>query len=553
MRRAVAQQALDRLVVQAAVLAEAARLHVAVPDASLREAVFSIPAFQDAGGHFDRARLQQFLARAGMTEPRFLGLMREDVAQRELVGTLAAGAPAAGSMVSRLFAFQGQTRTATRVELPFSAVPEPPAPDAATLHRWYDDNPDRFRTPEERRVKMVILSVDTVARGIEVPEDKLHAAYDARSAEFHVPEKRSVEVATLPDQARAAAVAQQWRLGADWDAVQKAATDAGGSGVVLADALPGEMPAPELARAVFAAPPGTVTGPVQEPFGWAVLVVTGVTAAVDRPFEAVRAELATRLAREQAQAALPGKVQALQDALAGGTTLDELPGDLGAAAVEGTLDAQGNTPDGEPAPIPGPPGLRQAIVAQAFNTAAGQPPSVSNGPDGAVFSLQVLAVTPPAARPYDDVAAAVLADWRRARVRHVQDAAAAGLLAAVQDGKPLVQAAAAAGLHTSAVPAVGRGQPPAGVPSELARALLGLKPGEATMVETPDGFTVAVLDAVRDPDPKTDALGVTQLREALSRSMGEDAAATYAAALRDRDRPRINAAAVDAVLGQGGG
>ena len=41
-----------------------------------------------------------------------------------------------------------------------------------------------------------------------------------------------------------------------------------------------------------------------------------------------------------------GKVQ---DALAGGTTLDDLPGDLGVAAVTGTLDAQGNTADGKPA------------------------------------------------------------------------------------------------------------------------------------------------------------------------------------------------------------
>ena len=43
----------------------------------------------------------------------------------------------------------------------------------------------------------------------------------------------------------------------------------------------------------------------------------------------------------------------VDDLLASGAPLDELPGDLGLAGVTGTLDAQGNTPDGTPAPIPG--------------------------------------------------------------------------------------------------------------------------------------------------------------------------------------------------------
>ena len=38
-----------------------------------------------------------------------------------------------------------------------------------------------------------------------------------------------------------------------------------------------------------------------------------------------------------------------------GAGLDELPSDLGLVGVAGTLDAQGNTQDGKPAPIPGPP------------------------------------------------------------------------------------------------------------------------------------------------------------------------------------------------------
>ena len=40
---------------------------------------------------------------------------------------------------------------------------------------------------------------------------------------------------------------------------------------------------------------------------------------------------------------------------------------IGLAAVTGTLDAGGNTPSGEPAPIPGSPALRDAVIKAAFD------------------------------------------------------------------------------------------------------------------------------------------------------------------------------------------
>ena len=85
LRRMVAQQTLNRLIVQEAVQARAARMDLTVPDAELRDAVFAIPAFHGANGAFDRSVMNAALGRAGLSEPRFLQLMRDDMTQRELV------------------------------------------------------------------------------------------------------------------------------------------------------------------------------------------------------------------------------------------------------------------------------------------------------------------------------------------------------------------------------------------------------------------------------------------------------------------------------------
>lgn len=571
LRRMVAQQTLNRLIVQEAVQARAARMDLTVPDDQLRDAVFAIPAFHGAGGTFDRATMNAALQRAGLSEPRFLALMRDDMTQRELIEAVKAGVSAPASLVGHVFAYEAETRVADTVAFPLSSVPPPAAPAQAVLQRWYANHPEDTRTPELRRIKAVVISPDTVARSVDVTDAQLQAAYDARAAQFHQPEKRSVDVVTAADKGRAETLATLWRGGVAWSGIQAAATQAGSAGaggaaggasaasgataVSLDDSTAEQIPSPDLARAVFAAKTGEVVGPVQGSLGWVVLKVSKVTPAVEQSFEQAREALRPEVAREAATGQVDARVSRLQDALAGGTSLDELPGDLGAAAVEGSLDARGRTGAGEPAPLPGDAALHEAVIRQAFAQKVGDPAQVVQGPGQSAFALVVEAVTPPSARPYAEVAAQVLADWRADQVRHGREAAAARVLAAVQGGQSLATAAAVEGAKVATTPAIGRAAPPKGVPGVLAQAVFGLKDGEATMVEDTaseagGGFVVAVLKAVQAATQAGDPIGYGQIRDALSRGMGDDAEITYASALRGLAKPRINQAVLERVAAE---
>ncbi|MGI4977418.1 MAG: peptidyl-prolyl cis-trans isomerase [Janthinobacterium lividum] len=563
LRRMVAQQTLNRLVVQEAVQARAARMDLSVPDDALRDAVFAIPAFHGANGSFDRTVMNAALGRAGLSEARFLQLMRDDMTQRELVEALKSGMSAPGSLVGHIFAFEGETRVAQTVSFPLAGVAEPAAPAMAVLQRWYANHPEDFRTPELRRIKAVVISPDTVARSIDVTDAQLQAAYDAKSAQFHQAEKRSVDVVTAADKGRAETLATLWRGGVPWTGVQAAATQKGtGAGaaapattVSLDDATEDQIPSPELAKAVFAAKAGEVVGPVQGSLGWVVLKVSKVTPPVSEDFAQAKEGLRTEVARELAAGQVDARVSRLQDALAGGTSLDELPGDLGAAAVQGTLDAQGRTAAGEPAPLPGDAALHDAVVKQAFAQKVGDAAQVVQGPGQSAFALVVEAVTPPSPKPYAEVADAVLADWRADEVRHGREAAAARLLAAVQGGQSIETAAAVEGAKVGTTPPIGRQAPPKGVPGVLAQVVFTLKQGEATMVEDAageagGGFVVAVLQTVTPATQAGDPIGYGQMRDALSRGMGDDAEITYASALRALAKPRINQAVLDRVAEQ---
>jgi peptidyl-prolyl cis-trans isomerase D len=588
MRREVASAAVQGLVGQAVITQEERRLGIVVPDEAVRQAVFAIPQFRGPTGQFDRATFEAVLRNNGLTEPRFLEIVRGNLAEKQLLETVAAGAVPPGVLVDQIFAYQFEKRSADMVELPFNAVPAPPAPDEAVLRRWYDNHPDFYSSPEYRRIKAAVLSPETLAKDIPITDAELRTAYDARKAQYVKPERRSVQVIQVPDAAKAQALAGEWRGGpaagsaagaggvggaaggsgasagaagagaagggGDWAAMQTAAKDAGGSAIELDDVVESGLPTAELGHAVFSATPGTVSDPVKGLAGWQILKVTKVTPGETQSFEQVKDALRQLVLDEKAADLIYDRANKVDNILASGSGLDELPTDLGLAGVAGTMDAEGNTFDGKPAPIPGGDALRQALIAAAFQAHKGDPPRLTEVPPkgsgvSSYYALTVEDVIPPAPKPFEQVKDAVLADWTHDAVRHTQETAAAKLLTAVQHGQKLADAAAVAGVTVTRTPLTGREQAAQGVPTELLRPLFNLKLGEPTMVETPDGFIVAVPAEIVAPDRKSDPAGYDQVRAFLGRSLGQDVNEIFAQTLRDRAQPRINQQNLDSISG----
>jgi peptidyl-prolyl cis-trans isomerase D len=546
-RQAVAEQALRQLVIQAAFAVEVNNLHLRVPDEALRQATFQTKAFQGPSGQFDPATFQSVLRNNGLTEDRYLNLMRTDMGQRQLVEAVRAGGYSPDLLNRLVFQFQGEKRIADLVSLPFAAAPAPPAPTEEQLDRQYADTTNDYVTPEMRRIKAVILSPETIARDVDVGEDELRSYYEQHKAEFEKPEQRSVQVIVVPTEAAARTMATSWIAGADWDAMQKVAAAGNASAVELDDTAKAAFPAADLAQAVFAATPDTITGPVKSDQGWDLFRVVKVTPGTQRSFDQVKAELKPRVALERAMDLVYDRANKVQDALAGGAKLDELPAGLGLAAVTGTLDAQGNTPQGAPAPVPGTAALRQALIARAFQISPTDPPTLEDGPDHSFYAVTIEGITPPAIKPLAEVKDQVREDWLRDTRRHEQDVVAARLLTAVKGGGSLTEAANLAGLKVQRTPALGRGKPPEGIPGELVQPLFATDAGKPGMMEADGAFWVFVPLEVQKPDPATDPAGVDRVRLELASAVSADLETTFALALRDREKVTVNRRVLDSV------
>lgn len=533
-RRAIAEGTVARLVALRAISAEATQRGIVVTDDALRQTILAAPGFQGPDGRFSRLQFESFLRNNGLTESRFLDLLRGDLARQQLVGAVRAGAAAPQTLARAVHAFHAEQRVADLVELPLMAAPAPPEPTETQLVRFHENNPDLFSAPEFRQFDLVLLAPEDVAREIRLSDRELREAFEERRAEFATPERRRIAQAVLPDREAARAIAETWRNGAAFAAIAAEAQAAGGSAIELGLIDRSGLPLPELAEPAFAVRTGGVTDPVQSPFGWHVLHVAAIEPAREQSFEAVKDELARIVALERAADLIYARANRIEDSIAEGIALTEVARRHELRLIQGTMDAEGRDPAGNPIDLGAEAG---ELITAVFEARIGETTRLSETRGGVFYAVRVGSVTPPALRPLAEVEREVRAAWERAERRRAMEEQAAALIAETRTGRPLDEVARAAGWSPRRTEPFTRDARGGAFPPQLAAALFALKRGEATMIELGAGFVVA---AVAEIIPgAAEASAIAARRQELAAALAGDLEAQFVQALRDRADVRI--------------
>lgn len=543
-RRAIAEATVARLVALRAISAEAAQRGVVVTDDALRATILAAPGFQGPDGRFSRLQFDSFLRNNGLTEGRFLDLLRSDLARQQLVGSVRAGAAAPQTLARAVQAFHAEQRVADLVELPLMAAPAPPQPTEAQLARFHENNADLFSAPEFRQFDLVLLSPEDVAREIRLSDRELREAFEERRAEFATPERRRIAQAVAPDREAARAIAEAWRAGADFAAIAAQAQAAGGSAIELGLIDRSGLPLPELADPAFAASAGAVTDPVQSPFGWHVLHVAAIEPGREQGFEAVKDELARIVALERAADLIYARANRIEDSIAEGIPLTEVARRHELRLIQATMDAEGRDPDGNRIEL-GPEAGE--IISAVFESRIGETTRLSETRGGVFYAVHVGSVTPPALRPLAEVEREVRAAWERAERRRAMEEQAAALIAETRVGRPLDEVARAAGWSPRRTEPFTRDVRGGAFPPQLAAALFALKRGEATMIETGSGFVVAAVAEIIPGAAEGPAIAARQ--QELAEALAGDLEAQFVQALRDRADVRIVPGATRLIAG----
>jgi peptidyl-prolyl cis-trans isomerase D len=528
------RQVLAGLVNRAALDNEAARLGLSVGDATVAAELGKISAFQGISGTFDREAYALTLQQNGTNEAAFEASLRRDVARALLAGAVAGGVVSPAPLTDTLVAFAGEKRGFSLLVLDDTALDAPlAAPTPAEVQAHYDANIATYTRPEAKRVEYAALLPETIAATMEVPEDEVQKAYDARLSEFMIPEKRLVERLVYPDEAAALAAKARLDQGTSFDDLVAE------RGLSLEDVDLGDVTREELegaADAVFAlTEPGTV-GPLPSALGPALYRMNAILAAQETTLDAARPELLQILQTEAAARAIADKVEAIDDALAGGASLQDLSTEFGMTLASTDYAAGADDND----TITGYTAFRSAADALA----EGDFPEAILLEDGGLVAMQLVEILPPSPVPLDKITDKVTEATGAEALARALAAKAAAAKTAVEAGATLESQ----GTLTPVAPTDRQATLDVG-PAVVLETAFQMQPGEIRVIE--DGSFVALLrlDSITAAEVTSEEGQELQdaIRQNLDRSIAEDMAALFTATVGQQAGIALDQAVIDAV------
>ncbi|MDF3382699.1 MULTISPECIES: peptidyl-prolyl cis-trans isomerase [unclassified Sulfitobacter] len=524
---------LQRIVRNRALDHEADEMGISIGDATLRDEIVAISAFQGIDGNFDREGYRFALQQSGMSEAEFERSIREEAARGLLQRAILGGVSMPDTYARTLVDYVAEERSFTWARLSEDDLDAPlPAATEDELRAYYDANTDDFMLPASKSITYAWLAPEDLLDEVEVPEEELRAEYDARSDEYDQPERRLVERLVFADQEAADRAAAALEVdGTTFEALVEE------RGLALADVDLGDVAKSDLddaADAVFSAESGDIVGPLPSSLGPALFRVNAILPAQHVPFEEAREVLEETLAISRATRAVEARAQEVDDQLAGGATLEDLAQETKMRL--GTIDWTQDSSEG----IAAYGAFREAAAGLSANDF----PQIDQLEDGGVFAMRLDETKEARPEPFEEARDAVETAWRNAQVVEALTEKAESLTETLGEEGGFE----AAGLTPQLGEGLTRSSYVDGTPDDFMDQVFDLDEGGVAVLPAGDSVVVLRLDAVTPAgeDDQTQAL-MDRLSQQLDQALAQGLFDIYSnAVMRDAD-PQIDQRAVNAV------
>jgi peptidyl-prolyl cis-trans isomerase D len=239
----------------------------------------------------------------------------------------------------------------------------------------------------------------------------------------------------------------------------------------------------------------------------------------------------------------------VEDARAGGATLQEAAQKLKLPVVTVDADRSGRDPAGKPVT-----GLADAneVISNAFNNDVGVDTYPIETQGGYVW-YEVEAITPARDRTLDEVKSEVAQHWREDQIAERLKAKAADLIGKAKQGNGFDKLAAAAGVKVETASGLTRGATPPGVPGKVVGAAFHTAKGGfgSSDGDQPTQWFVFQVTDVKTPVLEPDSDQGKKINQLLEASLKDDVFTQYLAWIEDYLGTTVNQSMLAQAVGGG--
>jgi len=312
---AMREEVLDRLIQDALLQRHKLASRIYVSDLRLREEIGSIPNLRQPDGSFNLDQYKALLSSQGKSEFQFEQNLREELALRALPDALGSSGYLSNKVLNSIVAAQLEGREVRQRLFSAKTFRDQLKPTDEELEAFFKQEAKRFEQAALADVDLLTLSVKDLIASERVDAQAVKTFYDQNPQRFGEPEQRRAShillelsgSASESDRAKALDQAQSIlrsiREGKDFAQLARqfskdsgSAAQGGDLGFFGRDAM-----VKAFADAVFALKAGELSEPVVSEFGVHIIKLTEIRVAKLKAFERVRGDIELQLKQETAQ------------------------------------------------------------------------------------------------------------------------------------------------------------------------------------------------------------------------------------------------------------
>jgi peptidyl-prolyl cis-trans isomerase D len=522
-------RALDQVISQKILLAEARRLGLAVTDAEVRDQILGIPGLKDDQGNFiGQDEYVRRLQAAQISPPEFERELHDELLMEKLNTALAANLYVSEDEIQKAYREQVEKAKIRYLQVPRARFISEVHASPAELAAYFQAHKAELKLPEQRDVAYLLVDGARATEQVKVTDQDLQANYDANKAQYsheeqvharHILVQVNDKRTDAEAQARIQEAKKKIESGTDFAKVAAEYSDDAASKASGGDLgfFGRNKMVKEFEEAAFSAQPHKLVGPVKSNFGYHLIEVLDKQPAGSQPFEQVKEMIRARLTAERARDLAAAKAKDLASRLAKNKPRDA--GELKSLAQQnpGVTFAETGKFGSQDA-IPGI-GRNPSFSTAAFALKQGEVSEAVQLPQGWAI-LYLKNIQAPRAPELKDVEGRVKLAVESEKLQQIATQKLAAARSELAGGKTLDQVAAELGVQVKETSEFGGDGsiPGIGYNPELAKAVMALPTGQigGPVTDAQGALLFQVTDR-KSWDPKLYATNREQTRSTLLR------------------------------------
>jgi len=312
---------LNQLINKTILSQEARKLGLLVSDDMVKYEISTVPTFQK-DGKFNKEIFQQVLRSSGLSEQELVEIIRESIANENLITLQNINRTLPKSYIETLTRAKGETRGVKVYKLPSKNI-KVGVPKDEDLKKIFDANLDKFSIPEKRDLNYITFDISNIKTQPLVTDDEIAERYENNTMIYTVPDTRKVSQLVFKSEEESQKAFEELSAGKSFSEVAKKYFPTK-SNFLLGDKVSRGNFDAEIENAIFQTEVGQISSVVKSPLGLHIFKIESESKGRTKELKEVKEHLIKQIEDEKKFEALSELAQNIDSDITIGSSIADI-------------------------------------------------------------------------------------------------------------------------------------------------------------------------------------------------------------------------------------